>query len=431
MSLNILSMIDAFGVTAYGGAGKVFIEVNKVLADMENSVNVICRSPDDIPDGLFKNITFHTYRDIAGGQIGKIRHYRKWIKHFFLKQIAENRPDLILLHSSSAAFGLDKILKSLNIPIIYYFHSPWNKEYEIIAKAKGMLFCGGQCPLVTILSAIRKRHERKYLNLAFGIITLSESMQQIMLDVHRCAEKIPKAVISGGADGKVFHPALGQKEKKQIRSNLKFSEDDFLIITSRRLVSRTGVDILIKAFAEVKKRHEALDGEVLGEEGMTEFQLPNPDLKLILTGGGSSENDLKRLAFDLGIENDVFFTGYVSEKKLAKYYRCSDLFVMPTKFLEGFGLSTVEAMASGLPVIGTDIGGTPEILRKISDELIISECSVEAIADKIIEFLSKSENALDEWRKRSAKYAKENYTWEKHVEKLLEFVGVLTEGNKE
>lgn len=412
MALKILSLIDAFRPTSYGGAGKVFIESSKALVDEGHFVDAICRSVDDIPEDLFEGIKFYTYRDIAGGQVKKIKHYRKEIKRFFITQIENKKPDFIIVHSSSAVFGLKKILKYLNVPIIYYFHSPWNKEYEILAREKGITFCGGQCPIVSVLSAIRKRHERKYLQLASGIVNLSKSMQEIMLEVHPSVKNIPKEIISGGANPKIFFPALDEKEKIHIRGKLKLPKDDFLIISSRRLVPRTGVDVLIDTFAQVLKEHSTSN---------LEPRTSNKGIKLILTGSGVAEENLKQQAEDLKIADNIIFTGYVAENRLADYYRCSDLFVMPTKELEGFGLSTVEAMASGLPVIGTDIGGTPEILAKVDENLIIPECSVEAIAGKMSEFIVKPEAEQKELGVESAKCAAENFTWGKHVDKLLNF----------
>jgi glycosyltransferase involved in cell wall biosynthesis len=493
MSLKILSLIEFFDPSFFGGSGKVLFESNYVLAEKGHSVHIICRTPPEVAEyGTVDNIIFHTYPDISGGQIKKLVYYCKSIKKLFIQTRSEIKFDFIVIHSSASCLGLVSILKTLNIPIIYYFHSPWHREYEIIANPdRNKNICGIQCPLISTLSAIRKRHELKYLNLASGIITLSESMQNIMLDDHKGIAMKPLLVDPGAANGDIFFPTneirggeIGNqlsvssgggdsiinnqnsilkedsRSRVAIRRELALPEDVFLIITSRRLVPRTGVDVLIKAFAEVKKvmggESRSQRSEVRGQNGKAinskqlsvnsgkgrgdehptsniQHRISNgdkqtsnhqitksPNLKLILTGGGTSEDKLKQLAVDLGIQDDVIFTGYVEEEKLAEYYRCSDLFVMPTKFLEGFGLSTVEAMASGLPVIGTDIGGTPKILRKISEELIIPECSVDAIAEKIVEFVSKDD--LDYWRRKSVKCFHENFTWKKHVDRLLEFV---------
>ena len=414
MQLKILSLIEYLDPDFFGGSGKVLFETNRVLQKQGHSLQVICRTRAGLADfTVYEGIKFNSYPEIEGNQIKKFSHYSNETRGIFSKVNKDTSFDLILIHSSAACMGLFPFLKKSNIPIIYYFHSPWNKEYEILARERGMTFCGGQCPSVSVLSAIRRRHERRYLKLASGIVNLSNSMREEMLEVHPEVKDIPKEVIPGGANHKIFFPALDQKEKNFIRGKLKLPKEDFLVISSRRLVPRTGVDMLIEAFAEMLKEHRT---------SSIEHPASNRGVKLILTGSGVAEEKLKQQVKDLGIADQVIFTGYVSENRLAEYYRCSDLFVMPSKELEGFGLSTVEAMASGLPVIGTDIGGIPEILSKISKDLIIPECSVDAIAGKMEEFLSKTDAGLDALHEKSIACAKANFTWEKHVEKLLDFV---------
>jgi glycosyltransferase involved in cell wall biosynthesis len=231
-------------------------------------------------------------------------------------------------------------------------------------------------------------------------------MQNILLETHKDIKKIPLLINPGAADLKKYFPPENQTKKLEIRRKLNIDEHAFIVITSRRLIARTGVDLLINAFGDVIRAFHN--------------QTTQKNLKLILTGTGASENELKQLAVDLKISEHIIFTGHVEERLLPEYYRAGDLFVMPTKELEGFGLSTVEAMATALPVIGTNIGGTPEILSKISDQLIIQECTSAAIAEKIIHFI-KEEN-LQEWSKKSLKCCREYFTWEKHTDRLLDFL---------
>jgi glycosyltransferase involved in cell wall biosynthesis len=404
MPLKILSLIDFFDPGFMGGAGRVFYELNLALEDKGHHLNVICRrAPESSEISTENNINFHTYPEIPGGQFKKLGYYKRSIKKLFLQYIKTETPDFIIVHSSSACLGLAEIFKSMNIPIVYYFHSPWHREYEIIAGKKRSLF---KHLMVSTLSAVRKYHENRYINIASSVITLSQSMQNILLETHKDIKKIPLLINPGAADLKKYFPPENQTKKLEIRRKLNIDEHAFIVITSRRLIARTGVDLLINAFGDVIRAFHN--------------QTTQKNLKLILTGTGASENELKQLAVDLKISEHIIFTGHVEERLLPEYYRAGDLFVMPTKELEGFGLSTVEAMATALPVIGTNIGGTPEILSKISDQLIIQECTSAAIAEKIIHFI-KEEN-LQEWSKKSLKCCREYFTWEKHTDRLLDFL---------
>ncbi|MBJ8193526.1 glycosyltransferase, partial [Bacillus cereus] len=83
--------------------------------------------------------------------------------------------------------------------------------------------------------------------------------------------------------------------------------------------------------------------------------------------------------------------GYVSDEELPLYHQASNLFVVPTQALEGFGLITVEAMASGLPVLATPVGGNKEILRGFRPELLFKGTDSEAIAEGLLHVLDHRE----------------------------------------
>ncbi|MCK5843227.1 MAG: glycosyltransferase family 4 protein, partial [Victivallales bacterium] len=379
-------------------------------------VRAICRmpqgkiAPSDIAD-------FRGYIDIFGGTPRKTSHYRRSIRRLLEECLSERVPDVIILHSSSAAFGTLDLLRKVDIPIIYYFHSPWSLEHESkLGESRIGLFNPSRL-LGKVGSYIRKMHERRYLLASNGIVTLSEYMADEMIATHGRTVKLKsRRVIPGGVAQDVFSPVASMEEKNEIRTRFSLSPEAFVLISSRRMIPRTGLDLLIRAFALLHNpTGRGDDQDALKNSG--------PPLTLVLTGDGVSMKALKRLAVDLGVGDDVRFTGYVSESDLADYYRCADLFVMPTRNLEGFGLSTVEAMASGLPVVGTNIGGTPEILSRISRDLIIHEPTAAAISAKIAEFMAMDD--LSEWRKRSLAAVVERHTWRSHVDALLYFADRL------
>jgi glycosyltransferase involved in cell wall biosynthesis len=251
-----------------------------------------------------------------------------------------------------------------------------------------------------LMADLRSMHERSCLQSVFGIVNLSEFMRRKMLDVHPEMESKAWRIIPGGADPERFHPASSPDEIRQIRKRLGLPVGAFIILTARRLVPRTGVDILLRAFKDARQNLQ-------------------PDATLVICGDGVMAPELRKLASEMDLDRHVIFTGFVTEELLPDFYRAADLFVMPTKALEGFGLSTVEALACGLPVIGTDIGGTPEILGKISDDLLIRGSSVDAIAGKIAKFANP--DAVFPLKEKSLICARENFTWDRHVRELMDF----------
>ena len=92
----------------------------------------------------------------------------------------------------------------------------------------------------------------------------------------------------------------------------------------------------------------------------------------------------------LALEDSVRFVGRISDSDLVNSYRTADLVVMPSQALEGFGLTTAEALACGTPVVGTPIGATPELLAGIDPALVAADATPEGIAAAVVDVLSDS-----------------------------------------
>jgi glycosyltransferase involved in cell wall biosynthesis len=146
-----------------------------------------------------------------------------------------------------------------------------------------------------------------------------------------------------------------------------------------------------------------------------------PDLLLVIGGEGPLEKALREQARRCGVEDFVRFAGYIPDEDLPSYYQMADLFILPTTELEGFGLVTVEAFASGLPVLGTPIGGTREILAKLGSDYLFEDSTPQSIATGILK-------ALNGWATNQAFYnnisqtcrkvAEQHYSWDNHVSQL-------------
>jgi glycosyltransferase involved in cell wall biosynthesis len=122
---------------------------------------------------------------------------------------------------------------------------------------------------------------------------------------------------------------------------------------------------------------------------------------------------LRTEASRLGLADRVRFLGRVSEGELRTLYAAADLFVLPTVAYEGFGMATVEALASGTPVVGTSVGATPELLEPLEPRLLAPEPTGPALAAAIRWVLG---NTSDAFRARCAAYARERFDWEVAIE---------------
>jgi glycosyltransferase involved in cell wall biosynthesis len=134
---------------------------------------------------------------------------------------------------------------------------------------------------------------------------------------------------------------LSIEDKGEKRTSLGISPQDVVVIIVASLTSNKGHHVLLKAFDKVHRK--------------------NPFLKLIIVGEGPLRMELQEEASASRIESDVIFTGL--RKDVPELLGISDIFVLPSISREGLGIALIEAMAMSLPVIGSDIGGIPEVIE--------------------------------------------------------------------
>ena len=187
-----------------------------------------------------------------------------------------------------------------------------------------------------------------------------------------------------------------------MREKLGIPKDRFVIFTVRNLVSRMGLENLVEAASDVVKKE--------------------PRALFIIGGRGYLKEKLEEMIAGRGLAGQVRLEGYISEEKLPLYYQCADLFVLPTRLLEGFGLVTLEAMACGTPVLATPVAANVEVLGGFDRSLLLKSESPGDIAAGILDFISGCETRRAELRAACRRYVEENYSWEKYaaeVEKEL------------
>jgi glycosyltransferase involved in cell wall biosynthesis len=170
-------------------------------------------------------------------------------------------------------------------------------------------------------------------------------------------------VVLHGVDVKRFTPG----RNPGFRRRFGVSPGTPLIMTLGRLAADKGNDFALRAFAQ------------LGES----------DARLAIVGEGEQDADLRRLAGRLGIGDRVIFTGAVPQAEVPDALRAADIFWFPTVRDEAAGLVAPQAMATGLPVVATRIGGVPEYVgRPGRDALLVPPANAEALAEATRHLLS-------------------------------------------
>ena len=93
------------------------------------------------------------------------------------------------------------------------------------------------------------------------------------------------------------------------------------------------------------------------------------------------------------------------------YYQAADLFILPSRCLEGFGLVTLEALSCGTPVLGTPVGGTKEILGRLDKELLFKDTKAKSMAEKIV--LYSTSKDLLKLSEKCRDFVVSNYSWDR------------------
>jgi len=185
---------------------------------------------------------------------------------------------------------------------------------------------------------------------------------------------------------------------EEIKEKLGIRQRDVVSLCVGRLEKYKRVDLLIRAFRRVVKRV--------------------PGAQMLVIGDGAYRNELLRLVGRLKLENHVRFLGFVPRMKLLELYAKASLFVLPSRY-EAFSISLVEAMASGLPVIATRVGGMTELIESAKCGFLIDDPPNEcALAVPILSIL---ENAYTSRMMglRGRNYAFSHFSWDRTTRDLL------------
>lgn len=264
-------------------------------------------------------------------------------------------------------------------PLVVHFHGPWALESQAE---------GASTPAQWVKWGIEKLTYQR----AARFIVLSQAFSQVLQQTYKVSpDRIH--IVPGGVDEASFHFDISQAEA---RSRLGWPCDRPILLTVRRLVQRMGLENLILAMATLRQQH--------------------PDALLLMAGKGPLSAALQAQIDNLGLENHVRLLGYVSDADLQLAYRAADVSVVPTVSFEGFGLTVVESLALGTPVLGTPVGGIPEILAPLSEALLFENSSPQALVKGLQEVLKEKRQLPDSTT--CIDYAKAHFSWLTIAEKI-------------
>jgi N-acetyl-alpha-D-glucosaminyl L-malate synthase BshA len=299
----------------FGGSGIVATELGKALAEKGHEIHFITYSKPVRMDWFTKNMYYHEV-SVSDYPLFEYAPYELLLSSKLVDVAINQKLDILHVHyaipHASAAFSAQQILKTRNIdlPFITTLHGT---DITLLGKDKSFQ------PVIEFA-----------INQSDAVTAVSESLKEDtyqFFDIKKDIEVIPNFI----------DPSL-YRFAEDIELRAQFAEKDEVIIThisNFRKVKR--VDDVIRIFEGVQQQLSA---------------------KLLMVGDGPELHQVKNLARELGISDKVFFLG--KSKRIEQITSISDVFILPSE-TESFGLVALEAMASGVAVVSSNVGGLPEV----------------------------------------------------------------------
>ncbi|MBV6627766.1 MAG: glycosyltransferase family 4 protein [Rivularia sp. (in: Bacteria)] len=221
------------------------------------------------------------------------------------------------------------------------------------------------------------------------------------------SHQLKNALITEGFDSRKFHvvhngtPLNNRENNSNIRSQLNISEDIPVVIHIARLCKSKGQHLLLQAAANLHQ---------LGQEAV--YLIVGKDLEQ----DGAYLKYLKDLAQELGINKSVHFLGHRAD--IPQLLALSDLLVLPS-YTEGLPLVILEAMAAGLPVVATPVGGIPEAVIPQETGFLVPVEDVQALGDVILKLL-QNPNLKNEMGNKGLQMVRNDFSVEKMCREVFD-----------
>ncbi len=190
--------------------------------------------------------------------------------------------------------------------------------------------------------------------------------------------------------------------KQQARRKFGIPQNAFVFATAGRLALTKGQKYLISAFAQVRKRLN--------------------DTELLIAGTGELKNELEKLGSELACGSSIHFLGQVDN--MLEFYSCADVFVLPS-VAEGLPRTLIEAIASGVLCIATDVGGIPEILDNGHCGLIVPPKDTNAFADAMLKAANMPQQEKTAIISAAKERIKREYGHNAMIKRIEKIYGIL------
>jgi glycosyltransferase involved in cell wall biosynthesis len=324
-----ICLVNSFFSPYIGGIETYVSNLSKELVRRGNDVTLYCSSRgstagSSVDSGVYVH-RFSTPLSLYGQPLG-----------LFPRSFLTGDYDLIHCNFPNPYFAAlsSWVGKTRGVPTVL----TWHNDLPAVRPAASLLV-GAHDYLAT-----------SYLSYYKTIIATTSLYAQKSRVLRRNARRVK--VVFNGVDTRRFNPSLDGSSIRE-RFGLR---DDYVVLFVGALTtwhSYKGVSTLISAFAKAGKQ-------------------PPQTMRLLIVGDGDLLESYKALAIELHVDDRVHFAGRVDDDELPLFYAACDVAVLPSKDLsEGFGLVLLEAMACGKAVIGSAVGGIPELIQNGTNGLLV------------------------------------------------------------
>ena len=374
--MKILMLTWEYPPRVVGGISRVVYDLSHRLIKDGHEVTVVTYRDGETP----------YFEDDKGVKVYRVDNYMinpnnfiDWIMQMNFNMIAkanqiiaeEGKFDVIHAHDWLVAYAAKTLKNSYNIPIVATIH----------ATEAGRN------------SGIHDETQR-YINDSEWMLTYEATEVIVNSNYMKCEIQrlfgLPFEKISVVPNGVNLNKFSGMDRDYTFRRRYAM-DNEKIILFMGRLVYEKGIQHLIAAMPKILSNYN--------------------DAKLIIAGRGGMIDELRAEAANLGLNNKVYFTGYLNSKQVQKMYKCADVAVFPSTY-EPFGIVALEAMLAGVPTVVSDVGGLDEIITHGVDGMKSYAGNPNSIADSVTALLYDHQLAANV-SKKAVQKVKEQFNWER------------------
>lgn len=391
--MNILLIsAQSFPVTTGGLEIQVW-NLAKAFKKMGHTPTILTGHPEKSGKDLHEDINLHYYNFTKKPYMLKLLSSYKNQKMELKKLSSEIDFDFVIVFHPLSSYAAKSILSEKTN--LYVFSSPLHEELKIMIKSTKKFLKKLYLFPYYLFSIFLGKWA---IEVTAQVAPISDFMKEKVLKLSR---KVPTQTVYSGIDLEKFK--MPSEDIDSIKEKLSLPKDKKIIFTARRLVPRMGIKMLLEAITAEKDNLK--------------------NTLTVIAGKGAYLEEYRELTKMYGVDDIVKLPGFISEEDLLKYYQVADLYIQPTISLEGFGLTVLEAMASGTPSLITPIGATKEIVSKFDTKLISKNIEPADFGGKIVETVNYI-STIEDLPKKCRRFVEYNYSWEKMASGLIKLANL-------